>query len=249
MNQINMKKLLFLLLFFSSSLHACLCLDVPNSFCESIFRLNLFLDQYQGNCIAKMVVKEHIAHGIKVDVLEYLYGNETRDSLMIWGDWTGASCRGFVDYLQDNDTLVMAIIRGIDPNNSLEINGDYHLDGCGNYIVNIRNEQAIGFIDNDFVRDTIPYTQFTTKILDCYATSIDSPSLPLSNTLALFPNPCRDIAFFPFSEQVYVWNQAGTCVMYARQADQIDVAALPAGLYFVEHINGDHRSINKLVKW
>lgn len=234
---------------FSTASFACQCLDVYHNFCSSTNYLNILLGWGYKTVIAKVVVEEHIEHGVKIRVLDPIYGDETRDTLMVWSDWTGASCRGGLNLYSDNDTLVAVIYKGYDFNNPLEQYGDYVTSACIVSSLPVKNEQVIGWITQDFVTDTLSYSDFRSTVGDCYATSIDAPVMPLSNTFALFPNPCQEVVSFPFSEQVYVWNQAGSCVVSARQVEQIDVATLPAGLYFVEHINGDQRYVHKLVKW
>lgn len=232
---------------FSSVSFACQCVTILHNFCESSYYMNVFWGTLETSFIAKVVVEEHIGHGVKIRVLDPIYGNETRDTLMVWGDWSGVSCRGSLNYHLDNDTLVVNIVKGHDENSPLENSGDYVTYGCSIYSIPVKNEQVIGWIAQDFVTDTLSYSDFRSTVGDCYTTSIESPALPLENSL--FPNPCQAVAFFPFSEEVYVWNQSGACVLSARQTDQIDTASLPAGLYFVEHVKGNQRTINKLLKW
>jgi hypothetical protein len=94
----------------------------------------------------------------------------------------------------------------------------------------------------------------TTRLtnLDCYQSSLISSLNDLDESeVLLYPNPTSDI--FKFNEGVEItsiYNLSGSKMDYVKNNNQVDISALPKGIYFVTTKSSKHGKMNtsKVVK-
>lgn len=228
-----------LFLLFGLSTWACSCITFADDFCTT-----LEIDT-TVNLLVKCVKIEDIHYGIKVKILNVLQGEETNDTIMVWGD-NGALCRTYTDGFGVNDTLLLALHHtdfygNLIPNFSypldLEQAGDYMISStCGKYYMTQEElSEPIG----------------DCEIMNALITDIDAPSENID--LQLFPNPVSDYLYLTSNKipkKVIIMNTAGQVLQQQIPTNldtYFDLTGLNGGLYFVKFIFSNQEIIKKIV--
>ncbi len=94
----------------------------------------------------------------------------------------------------------------------------------------------------------------TTATVVVMPTSAQDASAPQS--LLVFPNPANDRIFLQWSEEnnaesrYRLWNAGGQPVLggFFTERTEVDLSALPAGVYWMEVVRGELRVIRKIIK-
>ena len=237
-----MKKIVYVALaFFAFSVvvRACSCIYI-STFCGVVNHIGQLVEQYPADfgghqLIAKGIVLNHTYHGIQMQLLDVIIGNESRDTINVWGDWNGSSCRLTTSVLEDNDTLVIAVSNreNGDELDSIENANDYAISACGVYYLHCTNGQVQGYITQSQVLESMPYEDFKAMVPNCYTTAIEEVGLA---TNFVYPNPFSEALFVANNQSVRVFDTFGR-VVYAGATTPnvpINLSHLPAGIYYIE---------------
>lgn len=259
-----MRNLLVLILatflFSIPSVFACSCIG-DDTFCTTLVRDNGYaLDGFpdaKPALIVKGVKVEDYYFGMYFRVLEVIRGEETRDTITVWGD-NGALCRQYVGGYGTADTVILAlhntdfsgsVVIGDHPER-LEQEGDYHLSVCGVYSLFYENGEVVGQItEGEEQRMAFEEWQQLT-CLDIVSGSEEVPPIQFE----LYPNPTDAQIFLqlqfakPNAFQINIYNAQGVKIPADWESDfprrvQINTQNLPAGIYFlVIHQDGINRT-------
>lgn len=236
-----MKKplLIFLLLAFSllyfPKANACSCFPSGYDFCTS--------QQSWGGDL--MILGKKLSdhqHGMYVEVLEVLAGQENRDTILVWGD-TGWLCRTYASTFAVGDSFVFAINEVTAPGFMDEVPGEYWLNVCGVYWLNYRNGWVTGVVGGVTpTSSSMTLEDFRNLGGSCLLTGRENP-LPPQPTVSVYPIPTSETLNIDWEGKVeeeqsvrvvdamgkLIWRQdsvQGTSL-------QIEVGDWAKGLYFV----------------
>ena len=108
---------------------------------------------------------------------------------------------------------------------------------------------GFGYYPNQAITNAVNYYDACI----CSGLSIDENSIDIQNELKLFPNPCSGSVSFLLNEDKVILsmlilkNQQGQVVKELKKVDFIDVSELSKGIYFIEAIHLEQKSILKLI--
>jgi len=159
-----MKKLILLVvyLFLSEYAFTCSCINPP-TYCETM--------QSESSDLLIIGFKfMDIYHGMSIKIVQVLEGNETRDTITVWGD-NGILCRHYSSLFAMNDTLIFALHNCDLYGNSMEQLDHYQISSCGVYYLDYFNGQVIGSIANGVT--SLNLNNFQQLHFSCSLTSID----------------------------------------------------------------------------
>lgn len=227
-------------LLFGLSVWACSCITFADDFCTT-----LEIDT-TVNLVVKCIKIEDIHYGIKVKILDVLQGEETNDTIMVWGD-NGGLCRTYTDPFPVNDTLLLAIHHtdfygNLIPNFSypldLEQEGDYMISStCGRYYM---TEKEL----SEPIEDC--------EIMSALITDIHATSENID--LQIFPNPVSDYLHLKTNKtpkKIVIMNTAGQVLQQQIPTNvdiYFDMTGLNKGIYFVKITYFNQEIIRKIVR-
>ncbi|MEM8906629.1 MAG: T9SS type A sorting domain-containing protein [Bacteroidota bacterium] len=231
-----MRPSLFFLLFFAlnpTTNWACSCSGAA-TFCETI-------EGQDHLTIIKGKKIKQIEHGMEVEVLNVLRGNESKSTIKVWGD-LGHLCRPYASTFPEEEVYIFAldkITELINPSFSspLEEVDDYTISICGIYYSAC--DEPVN-----------PFTGAADDLSDCFGFN---PCDCGSSSLQVSPNPTRGPVqvqlpkSYSTLEQtiIRVYNIQGALVRWARIADlvgrdpespiSINLSGLAQGVYLIEY--------------
>jgi Secretion system C-terminal sorting domain len=236
MRKIAILSMLSVVSFFDST--ACSCLQIGNSFCQTITA---------DTTIVSVVMVKKIAdyhYGMRVRCLATIGGQSPADTLLIWGD-NGILCRKSTGNYLTGDTLILALQKCDKSGNTLftplypgglESSADYQLSGCGVYCLRVNRGFVLGAV-TAATQQQLPLHQLLNQYCGSQGASVTAPS----TAVLIGPNPVADQLFVQFAmaqQGVFrMYNSAGQLVVTTQfNTDQFttDLNPFQAGLYFVE---------------
>lgn len=242
-----MKKLTIIAIFFFFSLKSLACEQciLLESFCKILYSIHWqcqYIPEVAENYIVvKAKILNHQYHGVQIKVLDVILGNETRDTLMIWGGVPGleydlmAECRNDIGSLGFTDTMILCLKTNIEVlDTSIESSTDYIMTDCGVDYLLYYDGIVQGRITQGLYWESMPYEEFKLMVPECYApTGINESILP--SDLA-YPNPFSQQLYVPNSQSVRIFNVLGSLVYSGTSTPNqpIDLHYLPSGIYYIE---------------
>lgn len=232
--------------FFSVPLLATQCIP-PLTACETLHQIQTLSQIYpwwgEGRLVAKAKILNHQYHGLQIQLLDVIQGNETRDTVMLWGSsyLSTAMWRTDVSNFVTNDTMVVLIKRiSSSPTDTLESEGDYIIPDCGVYYLYYHNGNVEGRITQylNLAWESIPYNEFKAMVPYCYATgtatALASPTL--AHGVAVYPNPFGQQLWVSGEQSVRLFDAVGRLVYAGSSAPNIPIQLghLAAGIYYIE---------------
>jgi len=98
------------------------------------------------------------------------------------------------------------------------------------------------------VRNAFPYNHSFTFAIHGFdklkTTALQDPEIEKSNELKLYPNPTRRVVFMNKTVDAAIYDLSGKRIRVVRNTNELDVADLAAGTYFVQTADGE---VKKLV--
>ena len=243
--------------FFSLQSFACECI-YTESFCKTLYAMGwmsqIHPDIASNQLVLKAKILNHQYHGVQIQVLDVILGNETRDTLMIWGysnqyAWDFGNCRTDVTDFTTNDTMILNIYTNFEILDPVEHATDYTIAHCGVFYLNCHKGQVEGTITQNLLLEYMPYEEFKAMVPNCYATAIEE--VGLSSNLA-YPNPFSQQLFVPNSQSVRIFDVLGSLVFSGASTPNqaINLSHLPQGIYYIEstQIGSKTLKMQKVVK-
>lgn len=120
-----------------------------------------FMEVYQQTelTVIGKVIKKTNAWTMEVEVTTYLQGTSEKKRITILGDRTGASCLRSLHTFKEGQTYAFAINTGSRKN-------QYLLNNCGEYALEIAQEQVQGRITQNHLNDNPHWPQWNGKTMD-----------------------------------------------------------------------------------
>lgn len=203
-----------------------------------------------------------VYHGIKIRILEDLKQNLQKDTIMVWCSDGNSFRIANSEWYNDNDTLLMLIIKtdleGNDPGDlndipdDLEKSDDYMPIHCAYSFLNNSNGLVSGKITS-VQQDT---TMLVSDFVKQFSTVIKSPNY--NSKVKIYPNPANselhfDISgHFTFPVVAEIYNSSGQLVQVAKSNAAkyiINLCPLTNGLFIVK-VKDDNNNwlIDKFIK-
>ena len=87
---------------------------------------------------------------MNANINKTFYGDEIRNNILIWGD-NGVMCRPYVEVFKPGSEWVVALKKG-DPEwgHPIETSEDYYIHSCGEYHLEIVDDNVLGAIENEY---------------------------------------------------------------------------------------------------
>lgn len=230
--------LLIAIVFSSLNARACTCVSSGNYFCQTI---------HNDTSVRLIGLYQKIAtvgYGFKAVKINQVYGSETPDTIMVWGD-NGALCRMY-DTWAVGDSMILALqecdlmgnfIHGSISASVTENTNDYQIWSCGYYTLDVQNGMVTGKITTGSIQ-SIPLSVFLAGNcaigLGTDHHPVEIPGLvlspvPASNQLHILMEGKNilDIEIFNTNGQrVYAGKTSG-------EKTTVDVSGLSNGLFYV----------------
>ena len=154
----------------------------------------------EPDVIIKAKKVQDIAHGMDVEVLEVIKGEEQRATVRVWGD-NGILCRVYTEGFGIGQELVLALYKIGDFSwEPIEQEDDYQLSICGVYFLPINDGNVLGSIAPGIA--SMPYSDFPEFATSCLVSSSVHPNIPGKQLAEVYPNPVQDELTVSFGELV-----------------------------------------------
>jgi len=222
-----MKKLILLAfaLIISEYAYTCSCMNPP-TYCET-------MQSYNSDLLIIGYKFMDFYYGMSIKVVQVLDGNETRDTITVWGD-NGILCRHSSALFSMNDTIIFALhncdLYGNSMGSNYEQLDHYQISNCGVYYLDYSNGQVIGSIDNGV--SSLSLSNFLQTHSSCSTpTTIDENI----STIDLYPNPTQqeitiDIKNYNGSVETQIYDLSGR-ILEITNSKNINLENYANGIY------------------
>jgi len=233
------KPTLFILFFFCfffspKTALSCTCI-APSSYCETI---NI---QFNSSNLLVLAYKtSDTLHGMKLKVVQVLDGNESRDTITVWGG-VGNLCRHYNSMFTTNDTLIFSLhncnLMGNNGGPGPEQLDHYQISNCGIFYLNHNNGMVSGSIDNGVNYQSLNDFMILHNSCKSGTSSIEEHEI----NFQAYPNPTSEIitlkginSLTEVSHIHLLDNKGALLKKIGINEKQIDLSSFSTGIYFVE---------------
>lgn len=241
-----MKKLisLTLFLFAFNVAYNCSCFYISDYFCPTMNWAAPYLEQ-NPLFIVKAKVLGINGYLMDVKITENIFDEVSNEEVTIIGQ-DGLNCNQGLGPFAEGQEVILALYEAYEQ-------GMYNLNGCGRFYLHVDGDDVVGPISNE--TNSQPYTEFRSGITECFQiTSTEYPEEALD--ISVFPNPCTDqlqvkLAGSSINSQVVLMNTNGQVLERILSNDpiaELNMGPYPAGLYFVQVVQGNRVFSQKVVK-
>ena len=218
---------------------ACSCTG-PDYFCQGV---------RAERPVVMVRVGEEIAPGFyEFQILNRVFNEVTEETIVLQSS-EGWDCRVSLEFLPMNDTLIFNL--SLVNSSSLGDTLDYALSICGTQILRVRNGEVLGKIKEGI--ESLPYSEFKNRIEEIGNLSeIIAPDL----LAKVSPNPVESVFTLESQHEILdiqLFDSSGRSIamkLLARSENKMtmNVATLPAGIYFLKVYGLKSKESVKLIK-